>query len=188
MVDLSTISIGFVPMTWTVVWVGQLENLQLLGLQFQPIQEDINLTQKEVTTLEKAGFSFDHLRRNNTWSLFGFQSFTSKQFPCACYELSQLCEVVQFKLLLTIHGGKKVREPFMFKITQQHTNNWEAGMLFLQCTVFLTIDVPPLKYGQIYNIFSYDITIGNFVIIGCSCVYFVKMLVGSMGGHGVYVC
>jgi len=58
-------------MTWTVVWVGQLENLKLLGLQFQPIQENINLTQKEVT-LEKVGFSFDHLHRNNAWSLFGF--------------------------------------------------------------------------------------------------------------------
>jgi hypothetical protein len=30
-----------------------------------------------------------------------------------------------------------------------------------------------------------DVTIGNFP--RCSCVYFVRMLVGSLGGHGVYV-
>jgi len=32
---------------------------------------------------------------------------------------------------------------------------------------------------------KYDVTIGNFP--RCSCVYFVRMLVGSLGGHGVYV-
>jgi hypothetical protein len=32
---------------------------------------------------------------------------------------------------------------------------------------------------------GYDVTIGNF--LGCSCVYFVRMLVGSLGGHGAYV-
>ncbi len=31
----------------------------------------------------------------------------------------------------------------------------------------------------------YNVTIGNFP--GCSCVYFDIMLVGSLGGHGVYV-
>jgi hypothetical protein len=37
-----------------------------------PIQEGINLTQKDVITLEETGFSFDHLCRNNVRSLFGF--------------------------------------------------------------------------------------------------------------------
>jgi hypothetical protein len=37
-----------------------------------PIQEGTNLTQKKVTTLEKAWFSFDYLRKNNVQSLFGF--------------------------------------------------------------------------------------------------------------------
>jgi len=32
---------------------------------------------------------------------------------------------------------------------------------------------------------QYDATIGNF--LRCSCVYFVRMLVGSLGGHGAYV-
>jgi hypothetical protein len=86
----------------------------------------------------------------------------------------------------TTCGGKKVRRPSMFKITQQHTNNWEAGKLLLQCTVFPTVDVPPPEYGQIYNILSndnqYDITIGNFP--GCSCVYFVKMLATFLGARG----
>jgi hypothetical protein len=86
-------------------------------------------------------------------------------------------------------GGKKVRPPYVFKITQQHTNNWEANILFTQCTVFPPIDVPSPRYGRIYNILSndegYDVTIRNF--LGCSCVYFITMLAGFFGGHGVCV-
>ncbi len=37
-----------------------------------PIQEGINLTQKEATTPKEVGFSFDHLRKNSAQSLFGF--------------------------------------------------------------------------------------------------------------------
>jgi len=33
-------------------------------------------------------------------------------------------------------GGKKVRPPSVFKITQQHINNWEANILLTQCTIF----------------------------------------------------
>jgi hypothetical protein len=54
---------------------------------------------------------------------------------------------------------------------------------------FPHVDVPSPRYGQIYNILlddqKYDVTIGNF--LGCSYVYFVKMLVGSLGARGVYV-
>jgi hypothetical protein len=39
-----------------------------------PIQEGIDLTQKEVTTLEKVGFSFD---QSCVQSLFGSQSSSS---------------------------------------------------------------------------------------------------------------
>jgi hypothetical protein len=89
----------------------------------------------------------------------------------------------------TTRGGKKVRQPSMFKITQQHTNNWEASKLLLQCIAFPIVDVPPPGYGQIYNIFSndkqYDIIIGNVPI--CTCVYFVKMLASSLGGYGAYM-
>jgi len=42
-----------------------------------PIQEGTNLTQKEVTTLEEVGFSFDYMHRNIAQSLFGFKSFSS---------------------------------------------------------------------------------------------------------------
>jgi hypothetical protein len=84
--------------------------------------------------------------------------------------------------------GKKVSQPFVFKITQQHTNNWEVGILLTQCTIFPIVGVLSLGYEQIYNILSndkrYDGIIGNFLDVH---VYFVTMLVGSLGGHGVYV-
>jgi hypothetical protein len=54
---------------------------------------------------------------------------------------------------------------------------------------FPLVDVPSLGYGQIYNVLlddqGYDVTTGNF--LGCSCVYFVTMSEGFLGGHGVYV-
>jgi hypothetical protein len=90
----------------------------------------------------------------------------------------------------TIHGGKKVKWPSIFKLTQQHINNWEVGILFLQWTIFpWPVHVLPLDYKQIYNFFfddkQYDVIIGNFP--RCSCVYFVAMLVASLGDHGAYV-
>jgi hypothetical protein len=49
--------------------------------------------------------------------------------------------------------------------------------------------MPTTRYGQIYNILSNDnrndIIISNF--LGFLCVYFVKMLAGSLGAHGAYV-
>jgi hypothetical protein len=38
---------------------------------FWPIQEDTNLTQKEVTCWENARCFYDHQRKNNACSLFG---------------------------------------------------------------------------------------------------------------------
>jgi hypothetical protein len=77
----------------------------------------------------------------------------------------------------------------IFKIIQQHNNNWEVSILFTQCIVFPTIDVRSLGYGQIYSIILddkiYDVTIGNFP--KCSCVYLVTMLVGFLGDDKVYV-
>jgi hypothetical protein len=53
----------------------------------------------------------------------------------------------------------------------------------------LAINVPSARYGEIYNIIlddkRYNVTIKNFP--KCSCVYFVTMLVCSLGGRGVYV-
>jgi hypothetical protein len=54
----------------------------------------------------------------------------------------------------TTRGGKKVRQPSMFKITQYHTINWEVSMLFVHCIIFPAFDVSPFGYGQIYNILS----------------------------------
>ncbi len=75
--------------------------------------------------------------------------------------------------------------PFLQEVLPIH----EASILLTQCTVFPPIDVPSPRYGRIYNIISndqrYDVTIENFP--RCSCVYFVKMLEGSLGARGVYV-
>ncbi len=80
-------------------------------------------------------------------------------------------------------GGKKVKQPSIFKLTQ-HINNWEVSILFFKCIVFFVVDVPPPGYERIYNILPddnrYDMTIGNF--LGCSSVYFAAMLKGSLGG------
>jgi hypothetical protein len=88
----------------------------------------------------------------------------------------------------TTHGGEKVRRPSVFKFTQQN-NNREANILFFQCMVFLAIDVPSPKYGQIYNVLldnkQYNVTIGNFP--KCSCLYFVAMLASSLGGLETHV-
>jgi hypothetical protein len=154
-----------------------------------PIQEGTNLTQKEVTTLEEVRFSFDNLHRNNVQSLFGSQSCilnNSHVLTISCHSLVRSFDASCWP---TTCGGKKVKWPSIFKLTQQHINNWEARKLLFQCTVFLAINVPPPRYGRIYSIFSddkkFNVIIGNF--LGCSCVYFATMLVGFWGGYGVYV-
>jgi hypothetical protein len=58
-----------------------------------------------------------------------------------------IVQLVDVSCWPTTHGGKKVRWPFVFKITQQCTNNWKVGILFAQGTVFPTIDVPSPRYG-----------------------------------------
>ncbi len=93
-----------------------------------PIQEGINLTQKEVTTLEEGGFSFDHLRRNNVRSLFGFQSSSSSNshvHAMSCHNLARSSDASCWPIT---HGGKKVQRPFVFKITQQHKQleSWQV--------------------------------------------------------------
>jgi hypothetical protein len=140
-------------------------------------------------TLEEIGFSFDYLCKNNAPSLFGFHSSSSNNFHVLTMSCHNLVTRYDASCWLTTCGGKMVKWPFVFKLTQQHANNWEVGMLLLQCIIFPTIDVLPPRYGWIYNILSndkqYDITIGNFH--GCSCVFFVTMLADSLGGHGAYV-
>jgi hypothetical protein len=81
----------------------------------------------------------------------------------SCYSLGRLFNASCWPI---IHGGKKVKWPSIFELTQQHTNNWEVNIIILQCIVFLVVDVSPFGYGQIYNFFfddkQYDVIIGNF--------------------------
>jgi len=86
--------------------------------------------------------------------------------------------------------GKKVKRPLMFKLTQQHTNNWEVRKFFILVIVFLPLDVHLQWYGQIYSVLSghvrYDVTIRNY-LINCSCIYLVIMLTTFLGRHGAWV-
>jgi hypothetical protein len=72
---------------------------------------------------------------------------------------------------------------------QQHTNNWDVGKLFSPSSGLPPIDVQPLGYGWIYNIFCghkcFDVTIGNYPC--CFCIYFIVMSITSLGGCGAWV-
>jgi hypothetical protein len=108
---------------------GTIQKLGVVRLVFPtiwPIQEGIELIQKEVITLEEARFSFDHLCRNNAQSLFGFQSFSSSNSHVLFVNCHNLVKLFDATCWPTTHGGKKVKRPFVFKITQ-HMNNWETG-------------------------------------------------------------
>jgi hypothetical protein len=150
------------------------------------IQEGINLIQKDVTTLEKARFSCDRPHRNNTQSLFGsqFSSSSNSHVPVvSCHSLVRLSDASYWP---TICGEGETAFYFQINTTHQQLGGWD---LISSVHYFPTIDVPPPGYGGIYNIISYDkgydVTIGNF--LRCSHVYFVTMLVGSLGNRGVYV-
>jgi hypothetical protein len=82
-----------------------------------PIQEGTNLTQKEATTLEEAWFCFDCLHKNNTQSLFGFQSFGSSNSHLHAVSCHSLVRPFDASCWPTTNGGKKVKRPFVFKIT-----------------------------------------------------------------------
>jgi len=151
-----------------------------------PIQEGINLTQKEVTTFKEVGFSFDCLCSwNNVRSLFGSQSSNSSNSHVLIMSCHNLVRLFNANYWLTTHGGKKVKWTFVFKLTQ----HGRLRFYFSSALFSLLLMSPPLGYGRIYNIISYDqgydVTIGNFP--KCSCVYFVTMLASSLGSHGVYV-
>ncbi len=67
---------------------------------------------------------------------------------------------------LITYGGKKVKRPLVFKLTQHHTKNRRLGSYFSNALFFLAIDVPAPRYGRIYNILlddkGYNVIIGNF--------------------------
>jgi hypothetical protein len=39
------------------------------------------------------------------------------------------------------HFGKKVKQPLLFKLTQLHTNTWEASQILILVIVFFPLDV-----------------------------------------------
>jgi hypothetical protein len=87
------------------------------------------LIKKEVTSLEEARLSFDHLHRNNIQSLFSFQSSSSSNSHVLVVSCHSPMRLSHASCWLTAHGGKKVKQPFIFKITPQYTNNWDVGIL-----------------------------------------------------------
>ncbi len=54
----------------------------------------------------------------------------------------------------TTCGGKKVSQPFVFKITQQHANNWEVDILLIQCIVFPMLMSPCLSMDEFIIFFQ----------------------------------
>ncbi len=84
------------------------------------IQEGTNLIQKKVITLEEVGFSFDH---NCVQSLFGSQLSSPSSSHVVCMSAHNIVRSANVPCRPTIHGGKKVRWPSVFKITQHHIDN-----------------------------------------------------------------
>ncbi len=89
-----------------------------------PIQEGINLIQKEVTTLKKKKNSFDCSRAQN---LFGSQSFSSSISNVLVMSVHNIVRLANASYWPITCDGKKVKQPSIFKITHQHTNNWEVA-------------------------------------------------------------
>jgi hypothetical protein len=132
---------------------------------------------------------FDHQRKNSAYNLF--EGKHSKVGNCQVFIVywQNLIKSVDLACWPMIHGGKKVRWPSKLNLTQQYTNIWEARKLFSVCTVFLPVDVLPLGYGWIYNVFSnekrYHVIMGNYP--SCSSLNFVTMAAHSLGGCGAWV-
>ncbi len=80
----------------------------------------------------------------------------------------------------------------MLKLSTQQTNRWEVRQT-LEVVILPPIAIPPPRYGQIYiisfdpppNTKQYEVMIGNFP--NCTCVEFIQMMAGSLGGWGKWV-
>jgi hypothetical protein len=84
-----------------------------------PIQEGFDLIQKEITTLKKMRFFSDY---SLAQSLFGSQSSSSSVLHVHAMNAHNIVRSANANYWPTICGGKKVKRPFVFQITQ-HTNN-----------------------------------------------------------------
>jgi hypothetical protein len=154
-----------------------------------PIQHGVNLIQKEVSSLEVARFMFDSEHMKNPWSLFRGEPSTWSNFQVPSTFTPNVIRPTDANNWPTTHCGKKVRRLLVFKLTQQHTNNWDASKLLSPSIGLPRVNVHSLGYGRIYNILyghkRFDVTIGNHPC--CFCIYFGVMLVASLGKHGTWV-
>jgi hypothetical protein len=83
-----------------------------------PSQEGINLIKKEVTILEEVGFSFDHLHKKNIQRFFGSPSSSSINSHLPIVTSHNLVKPSDASCWPTTCGGKKVKQPYIFKLTQ----------------------------------------------------------------------
>jgi hypothetical protein len=82
------------------------------------VQHGVNLTQKEVLSLEQVGFLFDLGRCTSPRNLFKGEPSTSSNFqvPSACR--LDVIKPIDVSNWPTSRCGKKVRRPTMFKSMQ----------------------------------------------------------------------
>jgi hypothetical protein len=106
------------------------------------------MIQKEVSFLEEAGFLFNSKQCTNPRSLFRDEPSTSSNFQVPSTCRLDVIRPTDANIWPTSHCGKKVRRPSMFKLMQQHTNNWDADKLLIPSSPPL-VDVQALGYGQI---------------------------------------
>jgi hypothetical protein len=92
--------------------------------------------------------------QKNTQSLFGSQSSSSSNsyvFAESCHNLVKLFDAICW---FTTCGGKKVKHPLVFKLTQQHTNNWRLGSYLFGALFSLLLMSPHLGIYQFTIIFQ----------------------------------
>jgi hypothetical protein len=79
-----------------------------------PIQEDIDLIQKEVTTLKEMGFPYNY---SHVQSLFASQSSNSNISHVLVMNVHNIVRSTNASCWPTTHGDKKVKQRPIFKIT-----------------------------------------------------------------------
>jgi hypothetical protein len=120
-------------------------------LAIWPIKEGTDLTQKEVTTLKEARFSLDC---NHVQSFFGSQSSSSSILHVPIMNAHNIVWLVDASCWPTTCGGKKVRWPPIFKITHQHTNNWEVNVLLTHALFSPLLMAPQLGMDEFTILFQ----------------------------------
>ncbi len=73
---------------------------------------------------------FDSKCRKNPWSLFRGEPSTSSNFQVPSTFTPNVIRPIDASSWPTSHCGKKVKRLLVFKLMQQHTNNWDVDKLF----------------------------------------------------------